>query len=53
MYNSDENKVFVARRGTFLEENFISKRVSGSRVDLEEVRDPEINAEPMNIDPSP
>ena len=39
-YNPEENKVFVARRGTFLEEDFISQRASGSRIDLEEVRDP-------------
>ena len=52
-YNPEENKVFVARRGTLLEEDFISQRDSGSRIDLEEVRDPEINVEPIDIDPNP
>ncbi|HEY4964373.1 MAG TPA: hypothetical protein VIH90_06815, partial [Candidatus Saccharimonadales bacterium] len=52
-YNPEENKVFIARRGTFLEEDFISQRASGSRIDLEEVRDPEINVEPMEIHPNP
>ena len=52
-YNPDENKIFVARRGTFLEEEFISQRVVGNKIDLDEVRDPEINTEPMNVDPIP
>ena len=48
-YNPDENKIFVARRGNFLEEDFISQRVKGNKIDLDEVGDPEINTEPMNI----
>ena len=52
-YNPIENKVFVTRRGTFLEDDLISKRVNGSRIDLEEVRDPEMNVEPINDDPIP
>ena len=36
-YNASENKVFVARNGVFLEREFISKRTSGSTVQLEEI----------------
>ena len=36
-YILSENKVFVARNGVFLEREFISKRVSGSKTSLEEV----------------
>jgi hypothetical protein len=35
-YNSAEGKVFVARNGAFLEKEFLSKGVSGSKVQLEE-----------------
>ena len=38
-YNQSENKVFVARNGVFLEQEFISRKTSGSNVYLEEVRD--------------
>ncbi|XP_057522524.1 uncharacterized protein LOC130802527 [Amaranthus tricolor] len=38
-YNESENKVFVARNGVFLEQEFISRKTSGSNVYLEEVRD--------------
>ena len=36
-YNPTENKVFVARSGVFLEREFLSKKNSGSTVQLEEV----------------
>ena len=39
-YLPSDNKVFVARHGTFLEEEFLSKESSGSMVSLEEIRDP-------------
>ena len=39
-YIPSENKVFVARNGVFLEREFISKRVSGSKTSLEEVQEP-------------
>ena len=39
-YHKSGNKVFVARHGTFLEEEFLSKESSGSTVALEEIRDP-------------
>ena len=38
--------MFVARNGSFLEREFVSKRVSGSGIDLEEVREPQIVEEP-------
>ena len=38
-YNQAESKVFVARNGVFLEKEFLSKGVSGSKVQLEEIRD--------------
>ena len=46
-YNRYENKVFVARNGTFLEKEFLRKGTSGSKIDLEEIREPEDNIEPM------
>jgi hypothetical protein len=36
-YNKAEGKVFVARNGVFMEKEFISKGVSGSKVQLEEI----------------
>ena len=45
-YLPSENKVFVARNGTFLEREFISNRTSGSKVQLEEIQEPLINDEP-------
>jgi hypothetical protein len=39
-YNREEGKVFVARNGVFLEKEFLAKRVSGSTVQLEEIREP-------------
>ena len=45
-YIPSENKVFVARNGVFLEREFISKRVSGSKTSLEEVQEPQVSIEP-------
>ena len=45
-YNASENKVFVARDGAFLEREFISKRTSGSTVQLEEIQDPQTSIVP-------
>jgi hypothetical protein len=36
-YNKDEGKVFVARNGVFMEKEFLSKGVSGSKVQVEEI----------------
>ena len=44
-YNPSENKVFVARKVVFLEKEFISKKNSGSKIQLEEVQDPQIPKE--------
>lgn len=38
-YNQEESKVFVARNGVFLEKEFLSKTVSGRKVQLEEIRE--------------
>ena len=45
-YIPSENKVFVACYGVFLEIEFISKRVSGSKTSLEEVQEPQVATEP-------
>ena len=45
-YIPSEIKVFVARNGVFLERDFISKRVSGSKTSLEEVQEPQVATEP-------
>jgi hypothetical protein len=38
-YNKAEGKVFVARNGVFMEKEFLSKGVSGSKVQLEEIQE--------------
>ena len=38
-YNPSEGKVFVARIGVFLEKDFISKGISGRKVELEEIQE--------------
>ena len=40
-YDPIENKVFVARHAVFLEKEFLLKKDSGSRVELEEVQVPQ------------
>ena len=49
-----EQKVFVSRHATFLEKEFLSKENSGSKIELEEVRDPQMEAdepiEPMTAE---
>ena len=39
-YHRSEGKVFVAKNGSFLEKEFLSKDVSGRKVELDEVVDP-------------
>ena len=39
-YHLIDNNVFVARNGAFLEREFLSKGTSGSKLLLEEVREP-------------
>ena len=36
-YHRSEGKVFVAKNGSFLEKEFLSKKVSGRKVELDEV----------------
>ena len=36
-YYRSEGKIFVAKNGTFLEKEFLSKEVSGRKVELDEV----------------
>ncbi|KAI5405545.1 hypothetical protein KIW84_052365 [Lathyrus oleraceus] len=38
-YNPSEGKVFVARTGVFLENDFISKGISGRKIELEEIQE--------------
>ena len=38
--------MFVARNGVFLEREFISKRVNGSKTSLEKVQEPQVATEP-------
>jgi hypothetical protein len=48
-YNKSEGKVFVARNAVFIEKEFLSKGVSGSKVQLEEIQErPENISAPTN-----
>jgi hypothetical protein len=38
-YNKAEGKIFVAHNGVFMEEEFLSKGVSGNKVQLEEIQE--------------
>jgi hypothetical protein len=38
-YNKAEGKLFVARNGVFMEKEFLSKGVSGSKMQLEEIQE--------------
>ena len=40
-YSASENKVFIARDCVFLEREHISKGTSGSKVQLEEIQEPQ------------
>ena len=39
-YHRSEGKIFVAENGSFLEKEFLSKEVSGRKVELDEVTVP-------------
>ena len=39
-YHRTEGKIFVAKNGSFLEKEFLSKEVSGRKVELDEVIEP-------------
>ncbi|VFQ59420.1 unnamed protein product [Cuscuta campestris] len=49
-YHPSDNKIFVARNGTFLEKEFLSAITSGRKVDLEEIREPQEEA-PIVLEP--
>jgi hypothetical protein len=53
-YNKAEGKVFVARNGVFMEKEFLSKEVSGSKVQLEEIQETPKNIVPPDVEaPNP
>src|SRR3954471_22697304 len=43
-YHRTEGKVFVAKNGSFLDKEFLSKEVSGRKVELEEVIEPSLQS---------
>jgi hypothetical protein len=45
LYHRSEGKVFVAKNGSFLEKEFLSKEVSGRKVELDEVTEPSLELE--------
>jgi hypothetical protein len=48
-YNKSEGKVFITRNDVFMEKEFISKWVSGSKVQFEEIEEtPENVSAPTN-----
>jgi hypothetical protein len=44
-YHRSEGKVFVTKNGSFLEKEFLSKEVSGRKVELDEVIEPSLELE--------
>ena len=44
-YHRSEGKIFVAKNGSFLEKEFLSKEVSGRKVELDEVIVPSLELE--------
>ena len=44
-YHRSEGKIFVAKNGSFLEKEFLSKEVSGRKVELDEVIEPSLELE--------
>ena len=44
-YHRSEGKIFVAKNGSFLEKEFLSKEVSGRKVELNEVIAPSLELE--------
>ena len=44
-YLRSEGKIFVAKNGSFLEKEFLSKEVSGRKVELDEVTVPSLELE--------
>ena len=58
-YHRSEGKIFVAKNGSFLEKEFLSKEVSGRKVELDEVIVPSLELEssssqkPIPVMPTP
>ena len=44
-YNPSEQKVFVSKHATFLEKEFLQKESSGSKIELDEVQDPQMETD--------
>src|SRR5215216_103322 len=51
-YHKSEGKIFVAKNGFFLEKEFLSKEVSGRKVELDEVIVPSLNLESSSSEKS-
>src|SRR6266511_3433884 len=51
-YHISEGKIFVAKNGTFLEKEFLSKEVSGRKVELDEVIVPFLELESSSSEKS-
>src|SRR3954470_9877329 len=45
LYHRSEGKIFVAKNGSFLEKEFLSKEVTGRKVELDEVVEPSLRFE--------
>ena len=58
-YHSSKGKIFVAKNGPFLEKEFLSKEVSGRKVELDEVTVPapllesSTSQKPVSVTPTP
>ena len=44
-YHRSEGKIFVAKNGSFLEKEFLSKELSGRKIELDEVVEPLLQPE--------
>ena len=51
-YHKSEGKIFVAKNENFLEKEFLSKEVSGRKVELDEVIVPSLNLESSSLEKS-
>ena len=51
-YHRSEGKIFVAKNGSFLEKEFLSKEVSGRKVELDEVMVPSLNLKSSSFEKS-
>ena len=58
-YHRSEGKIFIAKNGSFLENEFLSKEVSGRKVELDEVTVPapllesSSSQKPVHVTPTP